>query len=289
MTTMSLYVGVGCASPAGPACASVFSSARSSTQRSMSTSALSAKSGIVALDSAILRAIVCCVRDSSTVVVSPFARATASRLAAWLAGAWLAGACPPVPCATAAAPMPPAPAPAPAPAAAPRAPAPSTSAFTMRPPGPLPASVLRSMPPSRAILRASGEAFTRSSPGGGPLVRTAPVAAPSGAARSTLSACGAAAANPSAGPSRAGRCTPSAAATPTRAMSSPTGSVAPSCARISSTPSWSDSYVIAALSVSISTSSEPRATCSPSRASQRRIVPSSIVSDRRGITMSPIS
>ena len=46
---------------------------------------------------------------------------------------------------------------------------------------------------------------------------------------------------------------------------------------------------MAALSVSISTSSLPRVTSSPSRLSQRRIVPSSIVSDSRGITISAIS
>src|ERR1700729_616808 len=46
---------------------------------------------------------------------------------------------------------------------------------------------------------------------------------------------------------------------------------------------------MAALSVSISTSSSPRWTCSPSRLSQRKIVPSSIVSDRRGITTSLIA
>ncbi len=44
----------------------------------MSTSAVSVKSGIVAFDSAIRRAIVRCVRDSSTVVVSPLAAATPS-------------------------------------------------------------------------------------------------------------------------------------------------------------------------------------------------------------------
>src|SRR3954468_979561 len=41
-----------------------------------------------------------------------------------------------------------------------------------------------------------------------------------------------------------------------------------------------------ALSVSISTSSSPRATSSPSALSQRMIVPSSIESDRRGMTIS---
>src|ERR1700722_4405587 len=41
-----------------------------------------------------------------------------------------------------------------------------------------------------------------------------------------------------------------------------------------------------ALSVSISTSSAPRSTCSPSAISQRRIVPCSIVSERRGMTIS---
>jgi hypothetical protein len=41
-----------------------------------------------------------------------------------------------------------------------------------------------------------------------------------------------------------------------------------------------------ALSVSISTSSSPSFTSSPGDFSQRRIVPSSMESDRRGMTMS---
>ena len=59
-----------------PARASCLSSPRSATHASMSISICSANSGIVAFDSAIRRAIVCCVRVSSTIVVSPFAVAT---------------------------------------------------------------------------------------------------------------------------------------------------------------------------------------------------------------------
>jgi hypothetical protein len=51
---------------------------------------------------------------------------------------------------------------------------------------------------------------------------------------------------------------------PMRAIVSPTGSVSPSWATIESVPSWSASSVMLALSVSISTSSSPRLTSSPS-------------------------
>ena len=97
----------------------------------MSTSIWSVKSGIVAFDSAIRRAIVCWVRDSSMPVVSPLAVATPSTPPDTGAG---------VPVASEEA---------------------STSAFTIRPPGPLPVSARRSMPLSPAIRRASGEALTR--------------------------------------------------------------------------------------------------------------------------------
>ena len=122
----------------------------------MSTSICSEKSGIVAFDSAIRRAIVAWVRVSSTTVVSPLAVATPSSTAAWPPGS------PAPPRVTGAGRRPG------AAVAGPRSrvgragaalPAASTSAFTIRPPGPEPASVCRSMPLSRASLRASGEAL----------------------------------------------------------------------------------------------------------------------------------
>jgi hypothetical protein len=48
--------------------------------------------------------------------------------------------------------------------AADASPVPSTSPRTIRPPGPLPRTAVRSMPFSRAIRRATGEALTPSSP-----------------------------------------------------------------------------------------------------------------------------
>ena len=76
---------------------------------------------------------------------------------------------------------------------------------------------------------------------------------------------------------------------PIRAIVSPTASVSPSCATIESVPSWSASYVMLALSVSISTISSPRDTSSPSDLSHFRIVPSSMESDRRGIATSAMA
>ena len=136
---MSLYVG-----PPRRGRQRRFSSARSVTHASMSTSIWSVKSGIVAFDSAIRRAIVCWVRVSSTTVVSPLAVATPRGRPPGAAPVRRAGA-----------------------ASAGRAGrlAPSTSALTIRPPGPLPVSARRSTPLSRAIRLASGEALTRSPAG----------------------------------------------------------------------------------------------------------------------------
>src|SRR5450759_1220034 len=146
---MSLYVGA-------VAWPSPFSSARSATQRSMSTSACSVKSGIVALDSAIRLAIVRWRRDSSQVVVSPFALATSSPVvvsplapATSLTGGVDGG------CGGAG-----------ASAGAGSVVAACTSALTIRPPGPLPMSVCRSTPDSLAIRLARGDALTRSPPRG---------------------------------------------------------------------------------------------------------------------------
>ena len=122
----------------------------------MSTSSVSTNSGAVALDSAIRRAIVCCSRVSSSIVVSPrpvprspettgagtsffFSAGFSSALPSSFAGA--SSALPPPFCAAA-----------------------STSDFTIRPPGPVPFSEPRSTPSSCAIRRATGEAFTRPLP-----------------------------------------------------------------------------------------------------------------------------
>ena len=85
-TTMSLYVGAS-------AWPSDFNSARSATHASMSISVCSVNSGIVAFASAIRRAIVCWVRVSSRIVVSPLAVLTRRR-SALAGGATAAGATP---------------------------------------------------------------------------------------------------------------------------------------------------------------------------------------------------
>ena len=73
------------------------------------------------------------------------------------------------------------------------------------------------------------------------------------------------------------------------ALFKPIGSVSPSRAEISiSVPATSASNTMFALSVSISTSSSPSATSSPTAFIHLRIVPSSIESERRGITTSAI-
>src|SRR4051794_10027596 len=131
----------------------------------MSTSVAMVNSGTVALDSAIRRAMTCWVRVSSWTLTSPLAVPVSATLAAGAAGtaaggacgsaaggAWggaAGAACSAAACAGAAA------------CGAPPEAAASTSAFTIRPPGPVPCSAERSMPCSRAIRRATGEALAR--------------------------------------------------------------------------------------------------------------------------------
>ena len=79
---------------------------------------------------------------------------------------------------------------------------------------------------------------------------------------------------------------PGCAGAPRRAIKAPTATVLPTGARIRSTPSISDLTVTVALSVSISTSSVPHVTASPSATSQLTIVPSCIESASFGITIS---
>ena len=259
---MSLYVGTaspgpGC-DPSGPPPSpgrlgdSRPSSERSATQASMSTSICSEKSGIVAFDSAIRRAIVAWVRVSSTTVVSPFAVATPSSTAACAArcrrrgagarrrsgaggGRAAAGAG----------------------SAAPRCPARRPSRSFRR--GPSRTRVSRSIPlslrqpagqrrgPDPAVLGAcagSREAagceadatagISGAGAGAGGVAGCSAVwrPAPSRAAGS---------ASTERWPVGGGSAAASVLPGPTRAISSPMASVAPSGATISSTPSWSDS------------------------------------------------
>ena len=142
--------------------AAALSCLRSSTAPSMSTSVAIVNSGTVALDSAIRRAMTCWVRVSSWTLTSPFAvpvsamlagagGGTAAAGAAWGSAAGAAGAAGAASAGAACG------------AAACGAPdaAASTSAFTIRPPGPVPCSAERSMPCSRAMRRATGDAFAR--------------------------------------------------------------------------------------------------------------------------------
>ena len=73
------------------------------------------------------------------------------------------------------------------------------------------------------------------------------------------------------------------------AIVAPIGSVRPSGTTITRRPACSDACVSVALSASISSSSSPRSTLSPSAFSQRTIVPSSIESESRGMTTTIIS
>src|SRR4051812_13335389 len=151
----------------------------------------------------------------------------------------------------------------------------STSARTIRPPGPDPVTALRSTPFSRAIRRASGEDGGRERPFAG----SAAGAAATGRGASCGSGAGSAATGRAAG---AG-----APSVTSVAIGVPMAAVSPSPTRISPrTPSSYASYSIRALSVSMSTSASPAETLSPGFLCQELTTPSSIVSDRRGMRIS---
>ena len=139
----------------GAGSATSFRRLRSSTALVMSTVREIEKSGAVAFDSAIRRLTVCCRRVSSWISASPFGAGLAAlglgpllglaRLGRLLCGrvglgavAVALGLCAPLSAAA------------------------CTSAFTIRPPGPEPSSWASSTPSSRAMRRATGDAFTRS-------------------------------------------------------------------------------------------------------------------------------
>ena len=158
----------------------------------------------------------------------------------------------------------------------------NTSACVMRPPGPVPASRVRSTPRSAAIFRASGEAFSRepSAPGVGTAAAGGPwrcagssLPFPAGAAAFAAGWAGRACAAPSFSPGSS-----------SNAISCPTATFCPSCTKIlERTPSSNDSISMVALSVSISAMMSPTFTLSPIFLSHRTRVPSVIVSASLGI------
>ena len=157
----------------------------------------------------------------------------------------------------------------------------STSSLTMRPPGPEPWMVDRSMPLSAAIFLASGEALMRSpveavgAAGAG--VGSATGAAGAGSATLGWGAAGAA----SLGASAAGALSTVGASSPfspIAAMAPPTGTSSPTpqyC--LIKTPSSKHSTSIVALSVSTSAIMSPLATASPSFFNHLTSVPTVMV------------
>ena len=239
LTTKSLNDGTG-----WPSAAAALSRLRRSTASSMSTSMLRTNSGAVAFDSAIRRATVCCRRERSCVVVSPLpvcaspdttaggGAARSSRSGSGAAGA-SAGA---------------------AAWGAPPFDAASTSALTIRPPGPVPWSWPSSSPSSRAIRRATGDAFTRPfspSLGSGASSEGASSAGSSrfwGGSASAVAVAAGSLVPPSSSAPSSRSCSAGAAPLlspadppPICAIVSPTASVSPSWATIFSAPSWSAS------------------------------------------------
>ena len=137
----------------------------------------------------------------------------------------------------------------------------------MRPPGPVPAIALRSMPSAAATRAATGEILASSA--------------------TTGAACGAAAPLPDVS-TGAGRAAP--APTFIRAMTWPTVTVSPSSARISViVPAVGAGSSMSTLSVEISTTAWPSCTSSPTLTDHSRIVPSVTDSPPAGVTMSTIS
>src|SRR3954466_7555461 len=154
----------------------------------------------------------------------------------------------------------------------------STSSATIRPSGPVPCSDESSMPRSRAMRRASGEALIRPFVDGVLLGAGCASAAAAAAARPSWrsgSRFGA-----SAGFSAdAGASSP---ALPMNAIVSPTGTSPSDTAILIRTPSASASTSCVTLSVSSSQSGSPFWTASPSRFSHLTIVPDSIPWPSRG-------
>src|SRR4249919_293437 len=169
-------------------------------------------------------------------------------------------------------------------------PAEPRSARTMRPPGPLPVNVDRSIPCASARRRASGEALTRSPPsvrgagaaaaGGAAGVSPPPLAG--GAASILGSSCLGGAASALGAGADALISSPSPAkiaiGVPTFTPSEPSGTRI-----LAILPSSTASNSIVALSVSISARISPDLTSSPSLTSHLASVPSSIVGDSAGI------
>src|SRR6185436_11347621 len=153
-----------------------------------------------------------------------------------------------------------------------------TSCSTIRPPGPVPAMVERSMPLSAAIAFARGEAETRVSslplgkvgvgPAAGGTVGIVPAPIDGAAVIASLNAW-----------------LMSSSAPPMTPIKVPDITVAPSWTRtLRRMPDAKASRSMMALSVSISASTSPASTGSPSRFFHARRTPSSIVSVNFGIT-----
>src|SRR5450432_2752362 len=194
-------------------------------------------------------------------------------------------------------------------AASPPSDADFTSRSTMRPPGPVPWTLRRSMPRSVASLRASGDASTLpvGVAGAGAAARGAGAGRRAGAETAAFKAAAAgagAAAGLATGAAlgasalAAGLLPPavralaswtsaamSSPALPMMAMGVPTGIEAPSATRrLSSTPSSKASKSMVALSVSTSANTSPGETLSPSFFRHFRSTPIFIVSDSCGIS-----
>jgi len=173
----------------------------------------------------------------------------------------------------------------------------STSARTMRPPGPLPEMAWRSMPCSRAMALASGEALIRRSPD---LLGVFSVGVTGAGPGGGVASVGVTGADPGGGVESGGVAgvgsdavgTRGVAVSPglrNRAITVPMGTVCRASTSIrSSSPSSKASRSIVALSVSTSASTSPRSTWSPGCLSQATMVPSSMVSLRRGMVISII-
>ena len=161
----------------------------------------------------------------------------------------------------------------------------STSRRTMRPPSPLPATLPISMPFSSAIFLANGDALRR------PLVvagaATGAATATAAGADTGAGATAGAAAAKGAGAAAAGmaaasdaiKAATSSPSLPRMAKMESTLAVWPlSTPMCRSTPSWKDSNSIVALSVSISASTSPLFTLSPTFLCHAATVPSVMVS-----------
>ena len=164
----------------------------------------------------------------------------------------------------------------------------STSSRVILPPGPLPTSASTSIPCSATNLRTTGDSnLLEVATGTGTATTGAAIGAGAAAATTGAATTGAGAGAAATTGAGAGAGAGAEPATPTTAITVPTGTVSPSATRISvRVPEIGDGTSVSTLSVDTSKSGSSAATVSPTFLNQRVMVPSVTVSPSCGSVIS---